>query len=56
MKTQSKSNPNVHASNSGKLFVKDIEFFKSVKVQETLKKLLASSIYKHLKSGATPQL
>lgn len=51
MKTKKESNPNVHASNSGKLFVKDIDFFRSTKVQETLKKLLDSSIYKQLKSG-----
>lgn len=43
-------NPIVQATQSGKLFVEDSEFFKRPKIKDTIAKLLESSIYKQIKA------
>lgn len=40
----------VHSTSDGKLFIEEKEFFASEKVQNIVKKLLNSSVYKGIKS------
>jgi hypothetical protein len=40
-----------HASSTGRLFIKEEEFFKTSKVKRLIQQLLDSSIYKDLKKG-----
>jgi hypothetical protein len=40
-----------HATSTGRLFIKEEEFFKTSKVKKLINKLLNSSIYKDIKEG-----
>jgi hypothetical protein len=46
-----KNEINFHASSTGRLYIKEDEFFKTAKVKDMIKKLLESSIYKNIKGG-----
>lgn len=45
-----------HASSTGRLYIKEDEFFKTSKVKGIIKKLLNSSIYKDIKKKETPNV
>jgi hypothetical protein len=45
-----------HASSTGRLYIKEDEFFKTSKVKGIIKKLLNSSIYKDIKKRETPNV
>jgi hypothetical protein len=40
---------NFHASSTGRLYIKENEFFKTAKVRKQIEKLMESSIYKDIK-------
>lgn len=48
-KKEDENRKHVHVSYFGRLHISDVDFFRSKKVQETIKKSLNSSIYKNLK-------
>jgi hypothetical protein len=45
-----------HASSTGRLYIKEDEFFKTSKVKSIIKKLLNSSIYKDIKEKESPNV
>jgi hypothetical protein len=45
-----------HASSTGRLYIKEDEFFKTSKVKGIIRKLLNSSIYKDIKKKETPNV
>lgn len=51
-KAHIQDNPNVKATQSGKLYVEETKLFQVEKVQNTVKKLLDSSIYRQIKRMA----
>jgi hypothetical protein len=40
-----------HASSTGRLYIKEEEFFRSTKVRKMIDKLLGSSLYKEIKEN-----
>jgi hypothetical protein len=40
-----------HASSTGRLYIKEEEFFKAAKVRKMIDKLLGSSLYKEIKEN-----
>jgi hypothetical protein len=47
---------NFHASSTGRLYIKENEFFKTTKVKKQIEKLLESSIYKDIKARTSQPL
>lgn len=45
-----------HATSTGRLYIKEEEFFRTSKVRNLINKLLGSSIYKDLKQGHHPKI